>query len=132
MITPKQADRQAKVLFRACRRDGMLDAERVAQTGEALVAVRPRGCLAILQAFAHLVKLEQDRCSARVESAVPLTAEEQRQFSETIRRRYGVCRQVGFTVEPGLIGGLRIHVGSDEYDNSVSGRLERLLESLSH
>ena len=132
MITPKQAERQAKALFRACRRDGMLDQDLAARTAEAVAAARPRGYLAILGAYARLVKLELERCAARVESAVALTDEEQRQFTELLKRRYGACRQLTFAVVPGLIGGLRIHVGSDEYDNSVCGRLDRLLERLSH
>jgi F0F1-type ATP synthase delta subunit len=31
-----------------------------------------------------------------------------------------------FTVEPALIGGMRVTIGSDVYDGSVRGRLEAL------
>ena len=132
MITPRQAERQAKALFRACRRNGMLDQELAARTAEAVAVARPRGYLAILGAYVRLVKLEMDCCAARVESAVALTVDEQRRFTELLKRRYGACRQLTFAVVPGLIGGLRIHVGSDEYDNNVRGRLDRLLERLTH
>jgi F-type H+-transporting ATPase subunit delta len=43
-----------------------------------------------------------------------------------LEKQYGAGLNIGFSVNPGLIGGLRIKVGSDVYDGSVAGRLAAL------
>jgi F-type H+-transporting ATPase subunit delta len=46
-----------------------------------------------------------------------------------LEQRYGSGLDVGFAVNPALIGGLRVKVGSDVFDGSVKGRLASLEES---
>jgi F-type H+-transporting ATPase subunit delta len=43
-----------------------------------------------------------------------------------VARRYGAGLQPSFEVDPALIGGLRIRVGSDVYDGSLRARLAAL------
>jgi F-type H+-transporting ATPase subunit delta len=47
-------------------------------------------------------------------------------IQENLARRYGPGLNVSFWVDPSLIGGLRIKVGSDIFDGSVAGRLAEL------
>ena len=42
---------------------------------------------------------------------------------------YGNGLNISFTQNPGLIGGLRIKVGSDVFDGSVQARLAALAET---
>ena len=65
----KQARRDAKQLFHACRVNGLLDEAKVRQVVQQVIAAKPRGYLAILSHFQRLVKLDLDRRTARVESA---------------------------------------------------------------
>ncbi len=54
--------------------------------------------------------------------------EEIRQF---LCRKYGADEaQVEIQRDPGLFGGFILHVGSDEYDWSLKGRLQRMQEQL--
>jgi F-type H+-transporting ATPase subunit delta len=46
-----------------------------------------------------------------------------------LTRRYGEGLNISFGVNPKLIGGLRVKVGSDVYDGSVKARLAALEES---
>jgi F-type H+-transporting ATPase subunit delta len=46
-----------------------------------------------------------------------------------LEKRYGAGLNVTYSVDPSLIGGLRIQVGSDLYDGSVKTRLEKLAQS---
>ena len=43
-----------------------------------------------------------------------------------LTKRYGPGLDVQFWVNPSLIGGLRVKVGSDVYDGSVKARLAEL------
>ncbi len=44
-------------------------------------------------------------------------------------RRYGAALRTTFVLQPALIGGLRIQVGSDVYDGSVRAGLAALERS---
>jgi len=129
MRISKQARRDAKRLFRACLVGGLLAEAKVRETVQRVVAVKPRGYLGILTHFQQLVKLELDRRSARVESAVPLGADLQTGVQANLGRLYGAGLAFDFRQNPALIGGVRIKVGSDVYDGSIQARLDALAES---
>jgi F-type H+-transporting ATPase subunit delta len=126
----KQARRDAKELFHACRANGLLDDAKVLQVVQKVIAAKPRGYFAILNYFQRLVKLELDRRTARVESPVPLAEPQQASIRTNLIRRYGDGLIFAFTENPALIGGLRIQIGSDVFDGSVEARLAGLEATL--
>ena len=67
-----------------------------------------------------------DRRTARVESPVPLAEPQQASIRTNLARRYGEGLIFAFTQNPGLIGGLRVQIGSDVFDGSVAARLAAL------
>jgi len=91
-----------------------------------MLAAKPRGYLAILSHFRRLVKLELDRRTARIESPVPLAEPQQAAIRANLTRRYGQGLVFAFSQNPGLIGGLRVQVGSDVFDGSIQARLREL------
>jgi len=129
MKITKQARRDAKQLFRGCVVGGVLDEGRARQSVQLVVAQKPRGYLGILSHFQRLVKLDLDRRTAVVESAVPLTPEFQGRVSANLSSRHGAGLNLSFVPNAGLIGGLRIKVGSYVYDGSIQARLNALKES---
>ena len=107
--------------------DGVLDEDRVRQVAQRVAARSRRGALPILAHFQRLVRLDRERHTALVESAVPLAAT---CASDIAGRPHAPLRSDGlemsFGENPALIGGMRIKVGSDVYDGSVPRRLEAL------
>ena len=85
-----------------------------------------RGALAILSDFQRLVRLDSDRHSALVESATPLAPAMRDDIQAGLARVYGPGLEATFAENPALIGGMRITVGSDVYDDSVRARLAAL------
>ena len=130
MKISKQARRDAKSLFQTCKVNGLLEDNRARQAVSAVIAQKPRGYVAILHHFQRLVKLDLDRRTARVENAVETPPELMNSIRANLERRYGSGLNISFGITPGLIGGLRIKVGSDVYDGSVKARLEALQSSL--
>ena len=126
MKISKQSRRDAKQLFRACLVNGQMDEGRVRQTVSLVIAKKPRSYVATLSQFQRLVKLDLARRTARVESAVELSADAQSGVRANLVRKYGSNLELGFAVRPDLIGGLRVQVGSDVYDGSVQARLNNL------
>ena len=129
MKITKQNRREAKQLFRSCSANGLLDESRTRAAVQRVIEVKPRGYLAILTHFQRLVKLDLDRRSARIESAVALAPEIQSQVQAGLVQRYGPGLSFSFVQNPALVGGLRITVGSDVYDGSIQARLAALQES---
>jgi len=122
----KQARRDAKQLFRLCVVGGVLEEGRVRQSLQQLGRIRPRGYVAILNHFHRLVKLEQERRTARVETAFPLPADMQGAVRNNLTRVYGPGLTMSFAENASLLGGMRVRVGSDVYDGSVRARLAAL------
>ena len=126
MKISKQARRDAKELFRGCRVDGVLNEAKVRQVVQQVIALKPRGYVAILSHFQRLLKLDLDRRTARVESPVMLAEPQQASIRANLSRRYGEGLIFSFTQNPSLLGGLRVQVGSDVFDGSVQARLAEL------
>jgi F-type H+-transporting ATPase subunit delta len=126
MKISKQSRREAKELFRAAHANDVLDENRVRDAVSELLARKPRGYVAILTQLERLVKLDIARRTARIESVVPLDAQAEGTLKAALSRRYGPGLQFRFGTNPGLIGGMRVQVGSDVYDGSVRARLDEL------
>jgi F-type H+-transporting ATPase subunit delta len=129
MKISKQAQRDARQLFRSCQQNNLLDEKRVRQTVSLLSTQKPRGYVEILSRLHRLVKLDLERRAARVESALPLAADLQHDVANNIKKIYGDGVNIVFGQNPALLGGLRIQVGSDLYDGSVKTRLNKLEQS---
>ncbi len=126
MKTSRQAKRSAGRLFRLCLVNGLLDEGRTRQVVQRLVVAKGRVDPALLSHFLRLVRLEWNRHKAEVESAVPLPNDLRAGIQAGLARAYGPGIRVSFIQNPGLIGGMRIKVGSDVYDGSVQARLAEL------
>ena len=129
MKAGKQVRREAKGLFRSTLVNGVMDEGKVRTVVQRVLEVKPRGYVAILDQFKRLVKLEEARRAANVESAVALSPDQQASISSNLQRIYGRGLNISFQQNSALIGGLRVRVGSDVYDGSVAARLNRLAES---
>jgi F-type H+-transporting ATPase subunit delta len=64
-----------------------------------------------------------------VETAVPLPPDLQADVQARLKELYGPAIQTEFSLNPALIGGMRVKVGSDVYDGSVQSQLATLEKS---
>ncbi len=128
MKTNRQAQREAKRLFRVCVVNNSLDEGRVRQVVEQVITAGRPGGLKILSRFQRLVRLKREAHSAKVESSTPLPGDVRAQIESELARMYGGGLLMSYTDNPALVGGVRITVGSDVYDGSIKGRLTALSE----
>jgi len=131
MKIPKEAQKLSRSLFRSSFTDGRLDASKVHRVVSATIEAKPRHYIDAIKNLQRLVRLELAKRHAIIESAQPLDGDLANKIVADIKGRYGQDITTEFKVSPALIGGLRIHLGSDVWDGSVRGRLTRLEESLS-
>jgi F-type H+-transporting ATPase subunit delta len=130
MQVTKEVRQTARELLRASFTDGQLDRGRVTSVVNSVLEKKPRNYLKILEYYKRLLRLELDKRHARVETAVPLDPQAQSQMGQNLARRYGTDLTTEFLVNPELLGGMRVRVGSDVWDSSVRNRLERLEQQL--
>ena len=126
MKISKEARHIARSLYRDSLTYGRLDESKVRTIASGIVAAKPRELIAILKTYERLVRLEIERNTARVESAVALDGAMQQQITAQLQQIYRRPIAAEFGVNPELIGGVRVRVGSDVWDGSVAHRLREL------
>jgi F-type H+-transporting ATPase subunit delta len=126
MNRTKQAKRDAKELFRLCLVNGLLDESRARDVARLVTESRKRNRLTLLSQFRRLVRLDNARHTAMVENATAMPPGMQASIQAGLAHTYGPGLNTTFSLNPALIGGMRIKVGSDVYDSSVQARLASL------
>jgi F-type H+-transporting ATPase subunit delta len=100
------------------------------RTGHFLTLVLDAGRLVhlgdIIDAFEEGVMKSEHRVKAEVASAVPLEPAERDALVDYLEKRTGKTIDLRATVEPGMIAGMRVRVGSMLWDGSLEKQLERL------
>ena len=119
-------------MFDAVRPDGRLDESKVRLALAAVGERKPPFEGQILHEFQRLVRLEIEKRTALVESATALDDAQKLKIESALRARFGSDVRSGFSVNPELIAGIRVQIGSDVYDANVRERLNRLKSELSH
>jgi F-type H+-transporting ATPase subunit delta len=132
MKLSKEARKAAKSLFLGSFSDGKLDDDKVRTVVKQLADKKPRHYLEILEGYQRYIRLELAKRHATVESATNLERETRDQLRRALKAKYGNDITTTFEVMPELIGGLRIRIGSDVWDNSVQDRIARLETQLLH
>ena len=126
----KEIRQLSREMLRASFTDGQIDRGKITSLVESLIAKKPRRYLDILQYYKRLVRLEIEKRHARIESSTQVSPETRARIVENLKKKRGRDLTTGFVLNPELLGGVRIRVGSDVWDGSVRDRLERLQKQL--
>jgi len=81
---------------------------------------------AIIAAFGNLVALERGSQVAKVTSAKKMTAAELTSLKSNLKKSLGHAVDVETSVDPELLGGFVVAIGSRLYDSSLKSKLEDL------
>jgi F-type H+-transporting ATPase subunit delta len=130
MRVSKEVRQIARELLRASFTDNQLDPGRVASVVDSVLNKKPRNSIKILDYYKRLLRLEAEKRHARIETATELNPNVGSQIVSNLKKRYGTDLTSEFVVNPALLGGMKIRVGSDVWDSSVRNRLERLQQQL--
>jgi F-type H+-transporting ATPase subunit delta len=128
MKITKEARQLSRQLFRLSLTDNRLDRAKVTSIVQTVLTQKPRHYMGALEAYQRLLRLEIDKRHAVIESAGPLSDQTSSSVVDSLKDKYGSDLTVEFKVNPELIGGMRIRVGSDVLDGSVRSRLAKLQE----
>jgi len=126
----KEIRRLSREMLRASFTDGQLDSGRIAALVDSLIARKPRNYIDVLKNYRRLLRLEVEKRRARIETASEVDREASAKVVENLKKKYGNDLTTEFVVNPQLLGGMRIRVGSDVWDGTVRNRLEQLQQQL--
>ena len=126
----KEIRRRSREMLRASFTDGQLDSGRITSLVDSLIARKPRNYIDVLKNYRRLLRLEVEKRRARIETANAVGPETSSKVTANLKKRYGNDLTTEFVVNPQLLGGMRIRVGSDVWDGTVRNRLERLQQQL--
>ena len=126
----KEIRQLSRQMLRASFTDGQLDQGKISALVQSLVTKKPRHHIDILQHYKRLLRLEIEKRHARIESATQLAPQAAVAIVERLKKKYGKDMTSEFIVDPTLLGGLRVRVGSDVWDGTLRSRLQRLEQEL--
>ncbi|MGC4072423.1 MAG: F0F1 ATP synthase subunit delta [Nibricoccus sp.] len=126
MAAKKQNQQLARQLFKLSFENGQITAERVAGVLSYVEKIQPPQITAVLKAYQRLVAAELARGQAVVEHAGAVSPAVLQAIAASLTKKYG--RPITTTAKPNaaLLAGLRVRVGDDIYENSVSSQLGAL------
>jgi F-type H+-transporting ATPase subunit delta len=130
MKVNKEIRQVSREMLRASFTDGQLDSGRIGSLVDSLIARKPRNYVNILKNYRRLLRLELEKRRARIESASEVDPAVKSEIVASLKSKYGSDLSSEFLVNPELLGGMRIRVGSDVWDGTVRNRLERLQQQL--
>jgi F-type H+-transporting ATPase subunit delta len=126
----KEIRQLSRGMLRASFTDGQLDRGKIASLVQSLITKRPRHFMDVLQYYKRLLRLEVEKGHARIESAMALSPQVAADIVARLKKKYGNDLTTEFVVDPTLLGGVRVRVGSDVWDGTLRNRLERLQQQL--
>lgn len=85
---------------------------------------------AIIRAFRQLAAGHRGETNAQVTSAHPLSPDQVAALKQQLRTRVGRDVNVDLSVDPALLGGLVVRIGSQMIDSSIRTRLNTLAQAM--
>ena len=126
----KEVRQLSRQMLQASFTDGQLDSGRISSLVDSLIARKPRNYIGVLKNYRRLLRIEVEKRRARIETASEVDRETSSRLVANLKKKYGSDLTTEFVVNPQLLGGMRIRVGSDVWDGTVRNRLERLQQQL--
>lgn len=126
----KEIRQLSRKMLQASFTNGQLDSARIASLVDSVIRKKPRNYVSVLKNYKRLLRLEVEKRHATIETASEVDPAIRSEIVANLKSKYGDDLATDFHVDPQLLGGMRIRVGSDVWDGSVRNRLERLQHEL--
>jgi F-type H+-transporting ATPase subunit delta len=130
MAAKKQTLQLARQLFKLSFENGQITAERVAGVLGYVEKIQPPQIVAVLKAYQRLIATELGRGQAIVEHAGAVSPAVLQAIAAQLTKKYARPVTTTAKANPALLAGLRVRIGDDIYENSVSSQLGALAEAV--
>ena len=126
VASPKFSSDEKGAALTAIARKAQLDGTTVKFLG--LLAANGRASVlpSVIAAFQALAAKARGAVSAQVTTALPLTATQSKGVAAALRLALGKDPEIETRVDPAILGGIKVQVGSRLFDASLKSKLDSL------
>ena len=121
------ADRSIKLRERQGLVEGLLSGRAAGATtalAKRAVVARERTFTNTIEGYVTLAAAQKNRVVATVRVAKPLTSEQRDRLRAALNRQVGREVAIQEVIDPDILGGVRVELGDEVFEGTVSGRLE--------
>jgi hypothetical protein len=130
MRISRKHHRSARLLWQAVSVNGVPDVNRIREAVRSVRQYEGRDAEAVLRCFVERLEVYIRSNRVGIFSADPLSARQQEQLSGLFCGKQAANAGIDFSVDPAVIGGLRIEKGYQVTDLTIARQLEILKEQL--
>ena len=111
--------------------EGKVSAATLRLAREAVLAGRGLRLDAVLTTYGEIAAKRREQLVAHVVVALPLEQAHRERLSAALRRQYGRDVHLNVDVDPDVLGGIRVEIGDEVLDGTISRRLDDARRRLS-
>jgi len=130
MRIARQHRRNARLLWQSVLVNGVPDADLIREAVQTVRQHEGRGAEAVLRCFVQRLEVYIRANRVGVVSADRLSAQQQEQLSALFLETESVKAGISFSVDPAVIGGMRVEKGYRVTDLTIARQLEILQDKL--
>lgn len=130
MKISKASTEYANRIFRLCSQGGVLNEDHLRLALSKMNQNPPKDHKGILNALKRLTRLDVEKRTATVQSATELTSADKSRIETSLNQKFSQSLIYNYSVNPELLGGLKVRVGSHVLDGTVLSRINRLAQSI--
>lgn len=125
-VGTKLSDGPAKSALVSRLLDGKASQQTISIVSQLVQQPRGRRIGELLRSASAIVADQSGEFVAVVTSAVPIAAEQLNRLESGLAKQFGRSLRVNLVIDPAILGGLRVQVGDEVIDGSVSTKLSEL------
>lgn len=129
MKKDKHLKRLVEQAVLASFKDGKLVSEKVQSFIKSFKALPRSKAIFALTEYSKGIKRELDMQTLVVESTTPLSSDEKRKIITKMEKQFSILNSQ-YSLNPALLGGLRVKIGDTVYDDSIEARINQLREEI--
>lgn len=122
-LTDRRADLAAKSALIEKLLGGRASAETITLARQGVVGLRGRRFDRAIAAYLEQAAERADQVTATVTSAVPLSQEHEDRLVRALSAQYGRAVHTNIVIDPSVVGGIRVEIGDEVIDGTISHRL---------
>jgi F-type H+-transporting ATPase subunit delta len=123
-------DESVKIALVEALLEGKASAETISLTRQAAVSPRGRRFGRVLESYLAIAAKRRDQLTATVTAAVPLDDTQRQRLVQALSGIYNGPVQVNIVLDPAVVGGIRVQVGDEVVDGTISRRIQEAERSL--
>jgi len=130
-LTDRTASGERKAALVSALLDGKVAPATLRLARQAVLAGRGLRLDAVLSSYADAAALRRQQLVAHVVVALPLDADQRERLTAALQRQYGRNVHLNVDVDPEVLGGIRVEIGDEVLDGTISRRLQEARRQLS-